>query len=307
MQLRVPRWNLTGAGSILTGEMSALRTTAAAALLDVSPSTLRAWEARFGFPAPRRTEGGHRLFDREDVEALRDALAETGDDLARAMALAQDRGRGPTTATGMLGAMLRFDAPACDRLLEESLALRSVERTVSEVVLPAVDGVVAQAGQESAEHGFAFRWATGWLAAATRVAPPATRDTGVLVFDAGAPPDVGVLAVQGLELVLRRLGVPVLTLTAGTHPDRLARAVRAVRPSAVVLSGTRIALHDVGKLVHAVRRADGADAVLVDFRGPIPDTGASTVVRLPAGPVAACAVLLDAVARARGPVAHAVG
>ena len=37
--------------------MGAIRTNAAAAMLGVSPNTLRSWERRFGYPEPRRTAG----------------------------------------------------------------------------------------------------------------------------------------------------------------------------------------------------------------------------------------------------------
>ena len=55
--------------------MGAIRTNAAAAMLGVSPSTLRSWERRFGYPEPRRTAGGHRQFDLNEIEALRSRLA----------------------------------------------------------------------------------------------------------------------------------------------------------------------------------------------------------------------------------------
>jgi MerR family transcriptional regulator, light-induced transcriptional regulator len=42
--------------------MGCIRTNAAAAMLGVSPNTLRSWERRFGFPEPHRTAGGHRQF-----------------------------------------------------------------------------------------------------------------------------------------------------------------------------------------------------------------------------------------------------
>jgi MerR family transcriptional regulator, light-induced transcriptional regulator len=272
--------------------MSAIRTTAAAAMLGVSPSTLRSWERRFGFPAPRRSEGGHRMFDREDIEALRVALAEAGG-LGAAVALARDRGTGPSTPSRLEDALARFDDRAADRLLEESLAVRSVERTVGEVLLPAVDALVARTGAGSPEHGLAFRWATGWLAAAARLAPPATREEGVLVFDASAPPDVDALHVQALELCLRRRGVRVLVLAAGLQSDRLGRAVTALRPGVVVLSGARASLDEVGRLVFAARRAGAAGADVVDFRGAVPDTGASTVGRLPASALAAADAVLE--------------
>ena len=56
--------------------MRYLKTSEAAALLNVSPNTLRAWERRFGFPKPQRSPGKHRLFTHGEVAALRDALQE---------------------------------------------------------------------------------------------------------------------------------------------------------------------------------------------------------------------------------------
>ena len=44
----------------------------------IPTNTLRTWERRYGFPEPRRTEGGHRLYPKSVVEhliAIRQALA----------------------------------------------------------------------------------------------------------------------------------------------------------------------------------------------------------------------------------------
>jgi len=40
----------------------------------VGEATLRAWEARYGFPEPRRLASGHRRYDERDVEAVRQAV-----------------------------------------------------------------------------------------------------------------------------------------------------------------------------------------------------------------------------------------
>ncbi|MEA2284752.1 MAG: MerR family transcriptional regulator, light-induced transcriptional regulator, partial [Solirubrobacteraceae bacterium] len=120
--------------------MGAMRTNAAAAMLGVSPSTLRSWERRFGYPEPRRSAGGHRQFDVAEIEALRSAFQET-QNVSSAIALARDRGEGPATPARLRGALMRFDEPEADRVLEESLAVRSVERTVEEVLLPGVGGL----------------------------------------------------------------------------------------------------------------------------------------------------------------------
>jgi DNA-binding transcriptional MerR regulator len=44
---------------------------AVARLLGVPPSTIRAWEERYGVVSPQRTPGGRRLYSREEVERLR--------------------------------------------------------------------------------------------------------------------------------------------------------------------------------------------------------------------------------------------
>src|ERR687883_1953488 len=136
--------------------MSGIRTNAAAELLGVSPNPLRSWERRFGYPAPRRTAGGHRQYELTELESLRRALLETHN-ISSAIEVARQRGEGPSSPSRLLDAFDRFDEPAADRVLEESLAVRSVERSVEEVLLPGVAALDAG----SAEAAFAWRWATG--------------------------------------------------------------------------------------------------------------------------------------------------
>jgi MerR family transcriptional regulator, light-induced transcriptional regulator len=270
-----------------------IRTNAAAAMLGVSPNTLRSWERRFGFPEPRRTAGGHRQFDLAEIEALRAAFEETHN-VSSAISVARERGSGPASPARLRSAFARFDEDGANRLIEESLTVRSVERTVEEVLLPAVE---ALAGDDdgrgpSPEYGFAWRLATGWLAAAQRIAPPASRGEGVLVFDASRPPDADALHAQALELVLRRGGLRTLTLTAECDPNRLAHALTALDPRAVVLTGQRASLDTLGRLVFAARRVGGDQVAILDFRGAIPHAGSSTVEQLPDTPLAAREALL---------------
>lgn len=44
----------------------------------VGEATLRAWERRFGFPAPRREPSGHRRYSAEEVERIRSVVRERG-------------------------------------------------------------------------------------------------------------------------------------------------------------------------------------------------------------------------------------
>jgi DNA-binding transcriptional MerR regulator len=271
--------------------MSVVRTNAAAAILGVSSNTLRSWERRFDYPRPRRTSGGHRQFDLAEVEALRQALEETHN-ISSAISVARERGEGPASPARLRAAFGRFEEDKCDRLLEESLAVRSVERTIEEVLLPTIAALETSAGSSSPEYGFAWRYASGWLAAALRIAPPAHRAQGTLIFDASQSGELDALNVQALELCMRRSGFRTLTLPVDLDPGRISRALRALEPRALILSGHRASMDALGRLVFASRQSVNQVEVF-DFRGALPETGASTVCRLGETPVAAVRTLLD--------------
>src|SRR3712207_3145889 len=197
--------------------MTAIRTNAAAAMLGVSPNTLRSWERRFGFPAPRRSQGGHRQFELTEIEALRQALEETHN-VSSAISIARERGSGPASPVRLRSMLSRFDEDAADRLLEESIAVRSVERTVEEILLPSIGALGDAADRSSPEYGFGWRWASGWLGAQMRTAPPAHRPEGVLLIDAAKPLSLDARHAQALELVVRRAGTRALSLPVDMDP-----------------------------------------------------------------------------------------
>jgi MerR family transcriptional regulator, light-induced transcriptional regulator len=261
--------------------LSGIRTNAAAELLGVSPNTLRSWERRFGYPKPRRTEGGHRQYDLTELEALRRALLETHN-ISSAIEVARQRGEGPSSPARLLDAFDRFEEHAADQVMEESLAVRSVERTVEEVLLPAVEGAHERAGRE-AEYELACRWATGWLHAARRVVPPATRTQGVLIFDSSRRLDVEALHVQALELGLRRAGFRTLLLAFDLAPERVVRAMRALDPTAFVFCGGEATLEVVGRLVYTVRQV-GSAAPVFEYRESMPVTGDHSIPSLGSAP-----------------------
>jgi secreted protein with Ig-like and vWFA domain len=171
--------------------------------------------------------------------------------------------------------------------------VRSVERTIEEVLLPSVEALApAHNTPPTPEYGFAWRYATGWLAATQRLAPPASRSEGVLVFDASRAPEAEALQAQALELVLRRAGLRTLTLTADSDPSRLAHAITALDPRAVVLTGHGASLDALGRLVYPARGGAGDDVAILDYRGAIPHVGSSTVETLPDMPLAAREAIL---------------
>lgn len=268
-------------------------------MLGVSPNTLRSWERRFGYPTPRRTSGGHRQFELAEIEALRQAFEETHN-VSSAISIARERGTGPSSPARLRSALRRFEELEADRILEESLAVRSVERTVEEVLLPAVDGLARAGEAPSAELGFAWRWATGWLAAAKRVAPPPTRPEGVLIFDASVICEIDALHAQALELCLRRAGVRTLMLTADLDASRLAHVLTALNPRLVVLTGRRPWLDALSRIAYLSRRTNERIDVL-DFRGALAESDAATVPRLGPSAIGARDLLLARLNARDGP------
>ena len=269
--------------------MTGIRTAAAAEMLGVSPSTLRTWERRLGYPKPSRTPGNHRQYELDEIEALREALRETHN-ISSAVEIAQRRGRGLASPARLLAAFDAFDEARADRELEESLAVRTVERTLEEILLPALDSAAERNGE--AELEYACRWAMGWLHGARRLAPPASRDQGVLLLDSGPALSLEAVHAQALELCLRRTGLRVLLLSADLAERRYGAALRALAPSAVVLCGSEPRLDVLGEPLRRALRAGGARAFA--YRAARLVGGREGMPLLGSGPIEATQRLLGA-------------
>jgi MerR family transcriptional regulator, light-induced transcriptional regulator len=243
--------------------MPGIRTNAAAEVLGVSPNTLRSWERRYGYPTPKRTEGNHRNYELVELQTLRDALAQTGN-ISSAIELARQRQQAPASSGNLLAALESFDEDAADRAVEESLALRPLERTVEELLLPAIDRLAADPERE-AELEFAARWAMGWLHGARRLASAASRPAGILLLDSSNAQDAEEVHAQALDLTLRRAGFRVLMLSHELGEERLDRALRALDPTAIVLCGPGQDTASAVQLVRKIREL-GFDAPLFGFR-----------------------------------------
>ena len=140
-------------------------------------------------------------------------LAETHN-VSSAVALARERGEGPSSPARLAAAFASFD--------EEQGQPHA--RGEPDAALDRADdrGRPARRGRDSrraarrrrAEYEFAWRHATGWMSAVKRLAPPPTRTEGILlVFDGIVPFDIDALHAQSLELMLRRAGMRTLSLS----------------------------------------------------------------------------------------------
>src|SRR3954468_14138935 len=98
-----------------------------AALTGVKVITLRAWERRYGFIKPRRTNKGHRLYTHADVEQIRRVLAllDRGVQISRIAAVLESESSGhgasarhqwDTSSRRMSAAIACFDEEQLDAI-----------------------------------------------------------------------------------------------------------------------------------------------------------------------------------------------
>ena len=244
--------------------MRYLKTSEAAALLNVSPNTLRAWERRFGFPKPQRSPGRHRLFTHGEVASLRDALQE-GLSISSAVSRAREGLAADTNS--LVGALVSYERERADSAIEAALALRSVERSVQEVLLPTLDEIARRYSVDSAAWAFASHWAADWLRRATRLAPPPVRPVSIIVGDASRDElDADAPYIRALELFCIRAGINVLSLSARGVAG-IGDAVAVHRPNVVVVAGGHLDDDTVARWAYAIRLSLGALPVAVYRRG----------------------------------------
>jgi DNA-binding transcriptional MerR regulator len=275
-----------------------LKTSEAAALLNVSPNTLRAWERRFGFPKPQRSPGRHRLFTHGEVASLRDALQEG---LSISSAVSRAREGLATDTNSLIGALVSYETQRADAAVESALALRSLERSVEEVLLPSLEEIVRRHTIDSAAWAFAAHWAADWLRRARRLAPPPVRPVSILLGDASRDElDPDAPFIRALELFSVRAGASTLSLSVRGVAG-IGDAVAVHRPNLLVIAGGHVGDDAVARWAYAVRLAAGAMPVAVYRRGParvrMRTTGTSV---LPGGASAAQRRLLELIETDQG-------
>jgi DNA-binding transcriptional MerR regulator/methylmalonyl-CoA mutase cobalamin-binding subunit len=227
----------------------------------VKPDTLRAWERRYGLPEPARTEGGHRLYSKRDIEIVKWLLARQREGLrikgavelwhsleadgqtplrpqpTGAVSFAPEIG-GQTIAElrqAWVAACLAFDERAAEQTLTQAFALYPPEV----VCLDLLREGIAQIGQGwyegkvtvQQEH-FSSALAMRRIEALLLAAPPPTRPGRILI--ACPPEEEHSFGLLLLTYLLRRRGWEVLYLGANVPIARLEEVVRTAKPSLVI-------------------------------------------------------------------------
>ena len=89
----------------------------------VAEATLRMWERRHGFPAPRRLASGHRRYTQRDIEQIRSVAARRASGLSLTAAIEQARSAGASPATSVYAALRRRRPDLEPRLLLKPILL----------------------------------------------------------------------------------------------------------------------------------------------------------------------------------------
>lgn len=233
------------------------RIAAVAEMTGVPSATLRAWERRYGIPAPRRTSSAYRLYDEDDVAAIRElvSLRKEGMSAADAAKVVQERLKSREAAKAkvinesenpfeglrreMLSAVRAFDYTALEHALSKVMFVGNVSTIFERVIAPSMVevGDLWHAGQISVgqEH-MATQLLEGAARDMLRMLEVSDRARNVVL--ACFATEEHSLPVYGVAYRMVRWGFRPVMLGARTPPSAIAAAVRGLEPAMIGLSMT---------------------------------------------------------------------
>ena len=235
----------------------------------LKPDTLRAWERRYGLPDPQRTEGGHRLYTRRDIDMLKWLMnrQEEGVSISRAVNLWQTleaEGKDPLVQhisyesvveeerftppsfDGMtinqlreqwVKACLAFDEKRARDVLNQAFALYSPESVCFSILQRGLheigEGWFSGNVTVQQEH-FASALALQRVQALLLASPPPTRPERILV--GCSPEDDHTFSALMIAFMLRRHGWDALYLGANVPVVQMERTLETTHPDLVIMS-----------------------------------------------------------------------
>jgi MerR family transcriptional regulator, light-induced transcriptional regulator len=112
----------------------------------IAAGTIRMWEQRYGFPEPRRTASGYRMYDLADVDVLKrvNAYRERGLSIPAALERARANAHSLTDRPSLYGAIATAERPVVARMLKKKTLIalsRAIEdETLARAASPIVFG-----------------------------------------------------------------------------------------------------------------------------------------------------------------------
>ncbi len=115
----------------------------------LTAGTIRAWETRYGFPAPERTASGYRVYGPDDVEVLRRVAALRRDGVSVAAALEKAKARPPQTSVASFFGAVPHDGRA--RVLRKS-TLIALSRAIEDAAMAMSDAPIVLGAFQRERH-----------------------------------------------------------------------------------------------------------------------------------------------------------
>ena len=229
----------------------------------ISASTLRAWERRYGVPAPTRTGNNYRLYSEYDmalIRWLRDQI-EGGLSISQAVELyrhmKQDKKAIPVVKeekqivpqqsrpsydviycqSRLISAFKAFDEHSANQLISELFALFPVEHVLSQIIEP----VMIEIGKQWHSGNLSIpveHFATAYIKRKIMTlinAQPNNPDAPIIITGC-APTEQHELGILFLSLFLQRNGMRVIYLGQNVPEEDLLTALRELKPAMVALS-----------------------------------------------------------------------
>jgi methanogenic corrinoid protein MtbC1 len=239
-------------------------------LVGLLPVTVRAWERRYGLPAPSRGDQGYRLYSEHDLRVLRwlKIQIESGLSIGRAVEFLhemQSAGQDPAVIPAniapapqpvsaqphspsihalqqeLLDFLLHFDEANAGEVMRRAFTLYSVDQVLMDVVTPALvqigdmwhEGKLPIAVEHYATQ-FCMQHLMSMLAAS---APPA-RDG--LIVAACAPGETHQIGLLILVVMLRWRGWNVKYLGPDLKLERMEEALGPMKPILLMFTANRV-------------------------------------------------------------------
>lgn len=248
---------------------------AVAAMLGISPTTLRTWDQRYGLGPSDRTAGGHRRYRDDEVDRLRRMIALTAQGVAPAAAARQSGEHAPASPPparpeltaaaarsarrGFLAAADRLDEPRVRRLAAELIAGHGVVAAWQEVFAP----FLVELGERVHKRGAGIEvehLASAGLLHALRAVPHPERDGVLTALLSCAPDEQHTLALEALGAALSEADRRWRSLGARVPSTALRDALERLRPAVVVIWAHHV---DLAAAVPIGELGRSTDAVLL--------------------------------------------
>ncbi|MGB0387579.1 MAG: MerR family transcriptional regulator [Ardenticatenaceae bacterium] len=244
----------------------------------ISASTLRAWERRYGLPAPTRTKKNYRLYSEYDIGLIRwlhDQI-DSGLSISQAVELYHHMKLGedtpanldepqrvkeakhsydaPSCQTRLIKAFKAFDEEGADQLIGELFVLFPIEHVLTEII----DPVMVEVGEQwhagelpiPVEH-FASAYIKRKIMSLMNAQP--NHPHAPIVITGCAPHEQHELGILFLSLFLQRNGLRVIYLGQNVPQEDLRAALEALQPAMIALSAmteqTALKLQAISKMI----------------------------------------------------------